>query len=61
MTAYDWGDPKNPEYVEYILDQVDQRRKAYADLDQHDVTHDTYGNRGEPRPSYDPWTGQIDE
>ena len=27
MTAYEWGDPKNPEYVEYILDQVDQRRK----------------------------------
>ena len=27
MTGYDWGDPKNPEYVEWILDQVDQRRK----------------------------------
>lgn len=28
MNGYDWGDPKNPEYVEYILDQVDQRRKG---------------------------------
>jgi hypothetical protein len=27
MSGYDWGDPKNPEYVAWILDQIDQRRK----------------------------------
>ena len=25
--GYDWGDPKNPEYVEWLLDQIDHRRK----------------------------------
>lgn len=29
MSAYDWGDPKNPDYVEWLLDQVDQRRKDF--------------------------------
>ena len=21
--GYDWGDPKNPEYIEWLIDQVD--------------------------------------
>ena len=25
--GYEWGDPKNPEYVEWLLNQIDQRRK----------------------------------
>ena len=25
--GYDWGDSKNPEYVAWLLDQIDQRRK----------------------------------
>jgi hypothetical protein len=29
VSAYDWGDPKNPEYVEWLLNQVDQRRKDF--------------------------------
>ena len=24
--GYDWGDPKNPEYVEYVLDNADTIR-----------------------------------
>lgn len=23
VEGYDWGDPKNPEYVEYVLDNAD--------------------------------------
>ncbi len=28
MSGYEWGDPKNPEYVEWLLSQIDDRRKA---------------------------------
>lgn len=24
--GYDWGDPKNPEYVEWVLEQADAKR-----------------------------------
>lgn len=60
--GYEWGDPKNPDHVEWLLGQIDQRRKEkYADIDQHDVTHDTYGNKGEPRITYNVFTGDYDD
>lgn len=26
--AYEWGDPKNPAYMEWVFDQADNRRKG---------------------------------
>ena len=25
--GYEWGDPKNQDYVEWLLDQIDAKRK----------------------------------
>lgn len=46
MTAYDWDDPKHPNW-----------RQPGGDLDRDDEIHDVWGNRGEPADMY----GQMEE